>query len=250
MLLTAAGLKLQQFATDAIPEGGLFSGYWLRILAMEIEVSVATALMAGFWPRVTRRACQGLFFAFLVISLINAAFGVKSCACLGAIEMQPLIMALLDAAVLVALSVWRPVQGPTRNTRLAFTLAAAFPLSLIPAWTFLAAETAALPVAISPALIDLGTIAQGQKRQFTVILRNRLDKPVKIERADASCPCVELIPIKVELAPFEDLAVQLAFDLGNDKDFVGSLVIEIRGWAGSGEALFAGEIKVHVVANQ
>jgi hypothetical protein len=249
LLLAAAGLKIQQQFEPVLPVDGFLSSRWFVVGLICVELFLGWSLILGLKQSLTRRLSLMLFAVFLLYSLSQFAFGAKSCACLGKLEMAPLNMAGFDSVVLGALWAWRP-RGVLQSAmpfwkRIALT--GLILVAVISLWLGTQQKAGEL-VTVEPAVIDLGTIPQGQRRQFAVLLRNERHESVVISNLDTSCPCVRCASLPLELAPRQQIGTTFDFDLANERDFTGKLVLEIRGIAASGQSAFTAKVTASIDA--
>jgi len=121
LLLTAAGLKTHQLATEPVMETGILESRWFLIALVESELFVAFWLIAGLLPVWTWRASIMLFAAFACVSLGKALAGEASCGCFGRVSVSPWFTFTLDVGVVAALLRWRPVAGSTRVRSTSFS---------------------------------------------------------------------------------------------------------------------------------
>jgi hypothetical protein len=228
-LLIAAGLKAHQLLTGDLPATDLFSSRWFRAALIDVEVLCGGALIIRVAPRVMRQGCQGLFAVFLAFSVFQMAFGAKSCACLGSLELGPMGMVALDIAVLGALWLWGQCDTIRGESRCAWGLALSIAVALISGSAWLAWAEPRPIVSVTPALIDLGPIPQGGLKQFAIMLRNNQNQTLVIERMASSCPCLSWAESSIVLQPFDSRLVDFELNLAKEPDFVGSLIIEATG---------------------
>lgn len=113
ILLTAAGLKGFQVATEPVAETGLLTSRWFLIGLVEFELFLGLWLLAGLYPRGTWRAALLCFSAFASVSLYKTLSGEVSCGCFGKVPVNPWYALLLDLTAIAALVCWRPAPGPS-----------------------------------------------------------------------------------------------------------------------------------------
>jgi hypothetical protein len=248
VLLLAAGLKAQQLILDTPAVNGAFVPRWFRLLLVVFEVLLGVALLLGIWSHIARRVSQLLFSGFLVYSVVGLAFGARSCGCLGAVDLQPLAIAVLDLLVLVALWQWQPVSRAKRGVALVLPCIAVVALGLIPTWAWLAQAEASPGVEVSPAVLDLGNVLQGQKREFSLQIRNTTVEPTVIDRLEFSCACLGSSQTHWVLEPLRLTTLPLALDLGKEPAFTGNLLVAVKGWKASGDIVFQAQVRIRVVA--
>ncbi len=247
--MLAAGLKTQQLLADVQLGDGLLSSLWFRVLLIEVEADCGLALLLGVCLRFFRVATQVLFVAFIAFSACQTAFGAQSCGCLGRVHLAPMTMVGVDGVLLLGLCKWKPSNAKPGRVGL-FRLAAIVGVfAFFPAVAWLAAGPTSHGVEVSPSLVDLGVLQQGERREFTVLLNNRRNETVAVERMAASCPCLEAAEGRYVLAPRDELSLPLDLDLSKEPEFTGPLLIELRGWTALEEVAFVVRIELRVVPN-
>lgn len=90
LLLTAAGLKGYELASEPVAETGLLSSRWFLIGVVELELFFGLWLLAGLYPRLTWTAALLCFGGFAVVSLYKAISGETSCCGFGKLIEMPL----------------------------------------------------------------------------------------------------------------------------------------------------------------
>jgi hypothetical protein len=108
VLLTAAGLKGYQLATEPVLGGGLLESRWFLIAVVEFEILFGLWLLSGLAPGWTWRAAVLCFGAFAAVSACKGLAGEPSCGCFGRVPVSPWYTLTFDLAVLGALFAWRP----------------------------------------------------------------------------------------------------------------------------------------------
>jgi Protein of unknown function (DUF1573) len=149
----------------------------------------------------------------------------------------------LDLAALAALFVWQPLRR-TENNR-PFVLHGALVFSLV--WICASVSfpfVEALPlVTVSPPLVDLGTLRQGETHQFSILLRNTGKDTLVIGGFHSSCPCLSVRPTTLVLGPLEEASVDLCLEL-RETSSLGVLSMELTGWIDDNNAAFSTRIAV------
>src|SRR5262245_40391734 len=100
LVIGAALFKAHGALTDPSSSNIYPGGLLFQLVLIEVELFVGLALFFAIRLSVMRLATLALFAAFLVVALYQGIAGARSCACLGSVEMDPWIMASLDACVL------------------------------------------------------------------------------------------------------------------------------------------------------
>lgn len=87
----------------------------------------------------------------------------------------------------------------------------------------------------SPKSQDLGTLIRRGKRNYEVTVRNCTTRALRIEKIEVTCNCMTVEPQQVVLAPGEAVQLTVRVDLNDEPDFIGKLLLGIRGIAYTGE---------------
>jgi len=112
LLLTAAGLKSYQLATEPVLGGGLLESRWFLIAVVEFEILFGLWLLSGLAPGWTWRAAVLCFGAFAAVSAYKGVAGEASCGCFGRVAVNPWYTFALDCAALALLAAFRPRSIP------------------------------------------------------------------------------------------------------------------------------------------
>jgi len=99
LLLTAAGLKAHQLATEPVLSTGLLDSRWLLMATVEFELLFGLWLLGNIWPKPTWAAALACFGLFAGVSLYKALSGHASCGCFGRVPVNPWYTATLDVAM-------------------------------------------------------------------------------------------------------------------------------------------------------
>ncbi len=108
VLLTAAGLKGHQLATEPVPGTGLLTSRWFLIGVVEFELFFGLWLLFALYPRRTWQAALLCFSGFACVSLYKALSGEATCGCFGRVPVNPWYRFMLDTAAVTALLRWPP----------------------------------------------------------------------------------------------------------------------------------------------
>jgi hypothetical protein len=108
LLLTAAGLKAYQLATEPVAGTGLLDSRWLLMATVEFELLFGLWLLANVWPHPTWAVALICFGLFTCVSLYKALSGHHSCGCFGSVPVNPWYSVTLDFAIVCSLLRWRP----------------------------------------------------------------------------------------------------------------------------------------------
>ncbi len=255
-LAAAALLKAFSLWTDALPEPGLLGSPWFQLALIEVELAAAFGLLLAIQPALFRLIAMVLFSAFFGLALSKAASGASSCACLGgseAIQAHPWVMVVFDSLILFLLWSWKPTeQGFTSFSsfprrallRGAILVLAVVPFSLVWGRSVFADS----PLLISPGIVDLGTLAQGERREFVIHLQNPHDRTVVVEQLETSCPCLEVKNLPWRFSPGQERKFALRLDMGREPDFSGRLTIRMSASTAQGEHAMRCHVQVQVVS--
>ena len=144
VLLTAAGLKVQQLADGLRLVPGPIEALRTapaQLAVAEFELLLAASLASGAYPRALCRVTLACFIAFAAVALYAAISGAASCGCFGRAKINPWVTASLDLAAVGALFVFRPPErresgGAQRNDRRLLAATVAWALVAVPVSLF------------------------------------------------------------------------------------------------------------------
>ncbi len=108
LLLTTAGLKGYQLASEPVLGSGLLESRWFLIFVVEFELFFGLWLLSGLLPKVTWAAALACFCMFTCISIYKAVSGHATCGCFGKVEVNPWLTAALDLFIILVLLYFRP----------------------------------------------------------------------------------------------------------------------------------------------
>ena len=108
ILLSAAGLKGHQLATEPVVGTGLLTSRWFLIAVVEFELFFGLWLWFGLYPRRTWQLALLCFSTFGRVTLYKALSGEATCGCFGRVPVNPWYTLALDLAAVVALLGLRP----------------------------------------------------------------------------------------------------------------------------------------------
>jgi len=246
LLMVAATLKAQQLFTDPPASADLQSSLWFRLLLIEVEAVTGLAMLLGFCLPFFRRAAQLLFAAFAAFSFYQLAFGAKSCGCMGSLEVAPAAMMIVDLVLFVALVVWRPAAQAPRRVAMAWPVALICLLALLPPFALLAAAPAGPDVEVTPAVLGLGVLKPGDRRECAFQVRNPGNGVLEIDGIESSCPCLAVKTKSFVLGPQSQFVLAAEFDAVRKPDFRGAVLIQITGQTSAGRTVLLGQIDVEV----
>lgn len=96
LLLTAAGLKAYQLATEPTAETSLLTSRWFLLLVVEYELALGLWLIAGLGLMTTRWIAIVSFGAFAGVALVRGLSGADSCGCFGTVAVSPWLALAVD----------------------------------------------------------------------------------------------------------------------------------------------------------
>jgi len=108
VLLTAAGLKGYQLATEPTLEKGFLTSRWFLILEVEFEIAFGLLLLSGLYRRLTWLAAIVCFSIFSLVTFYKGISGESSCGCFGKVEINPWYTLIFDLSAVITLLVFRP----------------------------------------------------------------------------------------------------------------------------------------------
>ncbi len=255
ILSAAALLKAFSLWTDALPEPGWLGSGWFQLTLIEVELTAAFGLLLAIQPALFRLIAMVLFTAFFGLALSRAASGASSCACFGgseAIQAHPSVMVVFDSLILFLLWSWKPSEQGLTSSRSfprrallsgAILFLAVVPLSLV--WGRSVFATG--PLLLSPAMVDLGTLGQGERQEFALELQNPQDRPVTVAHVDISCPCLVIKNLPWQFSPAEKTKIPLLLDMSREPEFTGRLLITLRGRTVDEELAVRCEVQAQIV---
>lgn len=108
VLLSAAGLKAHQLATEPFLGSDVLDSRWLLVSTTAAEAVVAGWLWSSRNARLCWAVCVVLFSLFAVVALSKVVAGATTCGCFGVIAVAPRVTFVLDSTVLILLAFIRP----------------------------------------------------------------------------------------------------------------------------------------------
>lgn len=254
VLLVAALFKMQRVWTDSSSASGILESTWFQVIVVEGELACGLALWLGVWPRFLRWSAMLMFAAFFGAAVSQALAGARSCACFGSLEVNPWVAVFLDIGILVVLYFWKTGVIEIRHRApFGYRWAAVLPfvaLLALPIALFAFGRPASYPrLEVTPATLDLGTVAQGERRVFAVHVRNPHQQAVVIREVRSTCPCLKAHALPWLLDPGDEKTVEFALDLGHEPRFIGGLVIETKANTAMGRTAFIARVVLSVVAS-
>jgi len=114
-LLTAAGLKGHQLATEPTLATGVLDSRWFLVGLVEFELLFGLWLIANIHPRLSWGLVLACFACFGSISGFKALSGETSCGCFGRVAINPWYTLAIDVLAVLALLRWRPIGVSSRG---------------------------------------------------------------------------------------------------------------------------------------
>jgi len=103
---------------------------------------------------------------------------------------------------------------------------------------------------VSPRPISLGTLEPGRASVTTLTLHNPGPRPIIVERAETSCPCVSVSALPVSVRPNSTARLEVTFDPADEPDFRGRLAVDILGRGSGDVVLFRATVVVTVALSR
>ncbi len=104
------------------------------------------------------------------------------------------------------------------------------------------------PLEISPDSLSFGELEQGQLGMATIDVYNPTGREWNVERIGTSCPCVTIAPQSTQIGPGDKKTLGVQLNPSDDPDFVGSLSVDVIGYAASGGIAFRTRVDVEIRA--
>jgi hypothetical protein len=163
LLLTTAGLKAYQLATEPVLGGTLLESRWFLIFVVEFELFFGLWLLSGLLAKSTWAAALGCFSLFTCVSLYKALSGHASCGCFGKVAVNPWITATFDFCLVFSLLYFRP-RGQHSRFHIRLKPLPVRLAGVLAIWLSLAVPAAlAIGVFAPTTLSDAGSIIGGGK---------------------------------------------------------------------------------------
>jgi hypothetical protein len=235
-LVTAAGLKAHGLAADPYSSDSIFFTPRLQIATIEVEVLLGLWLLSGWSARAAAVAASGFFGILGAASLYLALAGQRSCGCFGRLTVSPWLTFIFDIAAIGALApCWYHRTHPLDRSPFAWLSgvlktgagAAAFLVLIGGSFLLLAFDNPADAVArlrgesltVDQGVSQLGDGVAGEKRTFTMRLRNHTDRPIRVVGGTTTCACIATkdLPIIVPPHDAQPMEVQMTFRGGTGR---------------------------------
>jgi hypothetical protein len=210
LLLSAAALKAYALWTDPVPAVSLFTSPRWQIALIELETLLGLWLLIGLYPRGAWLAAVVAFSLLAGVSLYLGLIGQPSCGCFGKVAINPWYTFALDVVAVTALWHWRPrpaslpmwlgdfsahslrpslylASGVTVMLAAGFAALCWLDPSLSAAFAFLRGES----LTVEPSILDIGSGARGEVRDFPIEVRNHTERRICILGGRVGCSCIE-----------------------------------------------------------
>lgn len=133
-MLIGSWFKLNQMGLDPTwgMDGEVPRVFWLCLAAF--EAVAAWALLVNFRPSITKPVCLLLYLSFVAYLINELRLGNESCGCMGALNIPPTRMLVIDAAMAIGLFFWKPVKSPVQSLRSTLITCWFAPFFIIAIW--------------------------------------------------------------------------------------------------------------------
>jgi hypothetical protein len=115
VLLTAAGLKASELATEPLTGSGIFTSFWLHTAIVEFETLLGVWMLTGLFQRQARYVAIVCFGIFSCLSLSKGLAGATSCGCFGTVPVNPWYSFTFNIIAIAALCHWTPRSRTMAN---------------------------------------------------------------------------------------------------------------------------------------
>lgn len=225
-LIVAAALKLTTVGLDVPSPANTVVPLWAIGLVPLFEVGLGLWLVSGTYRFGAWLAALPVTVLFALHSLALALEDRPSCGCFGSVTVPPMLTFLFDV-VMAGLLVrcrpgWRgwPEGTPAGRMALGSAAVAAAVLGGMAAWAYgrygsvavAVAAASGAPVAVSPSVLELGTLSPGTMADGSLRVYNLSSEPVQASLATSSCGCAEVdgLPVIVPAGGSVDLRVRVS----------------------------------------
>lgn len=234
LLLLAATLKAQALWFDPTPSLSVLSSPRWQMALIFVEANLAFWLLSGVNPQGAWLAGISVFTLFSAINLYLATSGVPSCGCLGRVTVHPLLILVMDIAVVGLLLCCRPLapQSSTQYSSILFangrskgwlclglgSLCFGILVLLSSVDSPIASAIAALrgeSATLEPECTHVGSAFAGEVRFFSVKVRNHSGSPLRIIGGTADCECDTTRDLPLIIPPGESRPIPVAVRLAS-----------------------------------
>ena len=213
LLLATAALKLYGLSVSAVPQVGWFSQPQVQLIAAEWELVLGAWLLSGIGGRASWVAALVTFAAFAGVSGYLGWQGVALCGCFGIIQANPWWAFGVDAAILAALAVSRPMaevtDAPFARVAGVWAGSVAIVCALLVGVSSLAfgsveatlAKLRGETVSAGTGYVDFGSGKPGETLTASATVANWTNEPVRLVGGTSDCSCATTDDFPVVVPP-------------------------------------------------
>lgn len=96
--------------------------------------------------------------------------------------------------------------------------------------------------------IALGQVAAGSRFEVTVLLDNAAGTSIRVDSIETTCPCLTSLDRSLSFEPGASQSLSLRVDLAVEPEFLGGMMLGVKGRTPSGETAFDIRVDFDVVA--
>jgi hypothetical protein len=247
---TSGGILCFAAASKAISlVYGLYSSPWplesktaVLILA-NFELISGVILISGLFPRFSSYLGFFIFSTFLIFLMASTYLQKPSCACFGSIEVPPVFMVIIDLVfvLMFLMAIFFQRHSSLSKAVKSFSFLIYFLIlifSVISINLFVGSGLQPNMLSLSTGKVDLGWVSPGGTAKGSFTLKNSLKDVVSIDFIDSTCSCLRVDLANATLNPGESAIINLIVDLKSEPDFVGELLIKIKGFSSEKKIVF------------
>lgn len=228
---------------------GLYSSPWplesktaVLILA-NFELISGVILISGLFPRFSSYLGFFIFSTFLIFLMASTYLQKPSCACFGSIEVPPVFMVIIDLVfvLMFLMAIFFQRHSSLSKSVKSFSFLIYFLIlifSVISINLFVGSGLQPNMLSLSTGKVDLGWVSPGGTAKGSFTLKNSLKDVVSIDFIDSTCSCLRVDLANATLNPGESAIINLIVDLKSEPDFVGELLIKIKGFSSEKKIVF------------
>ncbi|MCR4415723.1 MAG: hypothetical protein NUV77_25195, partial [Thermoguttaceae bacterium] len=214
LLVTAAGLKAHQLATEATVGDGIMHSRWFILTVTECELLLGVWLLSGIARRASWAATVMCFVGFAVVSGYKIIEGESTCGCFGAVSVSPAQTIALDVVVLLALLVWRPLNNyslsPQRGTVLFLVPIGGVMLTVaLVCCLFIPGP----PIEVAAVSLSFDAAPPIRDYRLPILIRNVTSSDVVVSGFASSCKCAVVRDAPVTVPAHGQLKIEAFLDL-------------------------------------
>ena len=231
LLLFAAIMKIHHMYTDPFWEDGDRIPTWLAIPLLALEGWIGILLVLGRLPGLAWGLATLFFLAGSLFTVAHTWWGTESCGCLGAFNVSPSTMFLIDWGVFIVLYFQRTPDWPIQlrkdlhsllSTQQQTYVGYAFAVTSLTCLGLFLTSTASGRsiwqenhqwIVIEGGAVQIEPGLLGETRVVRLTVLNRSDVPAEIVGGGTSCTCVTLseLPIMIPPKGSVELEVEIKF---------------------------------------